>query len=172
MKKNKPKALRRAGLSGRRPSQRPSAVKKKKLEKRRRPYALRIRSATTLGVGVLAVASFAMSFEALRGLALANGMSGWAASLFPLAIDVAILVYSLASYVRRSQGLRATMELGFVITVTLASLILNVMSGAAPSPLLHVIIHGAPPICLAMAVEAAIRMLEAKNKKKKVEAQS
>ncbi len=112
---------------------------------------------TIAGVSIVAISSFLLSFDALRHLALANGISGHFAFLFPLSLDLAILIYSMASLVRRQQGLKAGIEIAFVITVTLTSVILN-MFHDVENRAMGMVVHTLPPLFLAASFETLSRL--------------
>lgn len=118
---------------------------------------------TVVGVFIIALSSFALSFDALTVLAKAHGLNPSLAWLFPVSLDLSILVYSLASLKRRNAKLEAKMETGFVVFFTLVSVILNTCSGSVSEGVMHSILHFAvhalPPLFIAASVEAYIRMI-------------
>lgn len=123
-----------------------------------------IARATVLGVIIIAVSAFALSFDALQQLALQHGVSPKLAWMFPVSLDLAILVYSLASILRRWQGLCAKMEISFVIVSTVISVVLNTCSSSDNVTLnmvLNFVVHALPPLFMAAAIEAATRLISA-----------
>jgi hypothetical protein len=123
-----------------------------------------IAKSTIFGVVVIAVSAFALSFDALRQMAISHGVNEALSWMFPISLDLAILVYSLASILRRWQGLCAKMEITFVVASTVISVALNTCSGSTNEVLnmvLGFIIHALPPLFMAAAVEAATRLISA-----------
>ncbi len=119
---------------------------------------------TVIGVSIIALSAFALSFDALRQMATLHGINPMLAWVFPVAIDLAILVYSMASILRRFQGLSAKVEIGFVVFATLVSVVLNALSGhddPSTHAIMGVVIHALPPLFLGAAVEAASRLFSA-----------
>lgn len=123
-----------------------------------------IEKCTILGVVVIAVSAFALSFDALQQMAVTCGVSKSLSWMFPVSLDLAILVYSLASILRRWQGLCARLEISFVVVSTIISVALNTCASST-DPTLHMllgfIIHALPPLFMAASVEAATRLISA-----------
>ena len=111
----------------------------------------RIRRASTAGVVVLAAGGFAMSYGALHGLALAEGVDPALAWMWPLIVDGFIVVASLAVLhavlERRSSAYPWSLVLGF----SAISVVFNVLH-AAPTPVAR-LVGAVLPLALVLSLE-------------------
>ena len=65
------------------------------LPPKRNLYTL-ISTITALLVALLALGALVLSYNALRGVAVAYGLAGWQSYIWPLLLDFALVVFSLA----------------------------------------------------------------------------
>jgi hypothetical protein len=118
-----------------------------------------IHRATTVGVIGLAAAGFAMSYGALHGLALEEGVPQRLAWLWPLVVDGFIVVASLAVLhavlERRSTVYPWALMLGF----SAVSVSFNVLH-AAPTPVAR-LVAAVPPLALVLSFELLMRQVRA-----------
>jgi hypothetical protein len=124
-----------------------------------RPVDL-IGRATAVMVGLLGIASFALSFEALRDLAVRTGalppQSAW---IFPILVDGAAIIFSLSAFRASAVGAENDRRWHFslVVAISLCSVCFNIAhaeKGLVPSA-----IAAAPPILLFLAFESLLRQL-------------
>jgi hypothetical protein len=115
---------------------------------------------TAVLVGLLGIASFALSFEALRDLAVRTGalppQSAW---LFPILVDGAAIIFSLSAFRASVVGAESDRRWHFslVVAISLCSVGFNIAhaeKGVVPSA-----IAAAPPILLFFAFESFLRQL-------------
>jgi len=115
---------------------------------------------TAVLVGMLGIASFALSFEALRDLAVRTGalppQSAW---LFPILVDGAAIIFSLSAFRASAVGAESDRRWHFslVVAISLCSVGFNIAhaeKGLVPSA-----IAAAPPILLFLAFESLLRQL-------------
>lgn len=102
-------------------------------------------------VGLLAIGSFALSYDALKAMALANGIGGWKSWVWPLLVDFSLVVFSLAVLRAKLQGEPVWYGWVLVGTYTLATIIFNVAH--APANLTARIIAGVAPVSLFLSFE-------------------
>lgn len=127
----------------------------------REPQAvLWIGRATAILVGLLAIAAFALSFEALRDLAVVTGAipnpkQAW---LFPVLLDGGVVVFSLAALRASLTGSDRRWYMTLVVVVTLLSVAFNVAH--ATRGFLPGIMAGMPPLLLFMAFESLMRQIQ------------
>ena len=129
------------------------------LNSKLRPVDL-IGRATAVLVALLGVASFALSFEALRDLAVRTGAlppkSAW---IFPILVDGAAIIFSLSAFRASAVGAESDRRWHFslVVAISLCSVCFNIAhaeKGLVPSA-----IAAAPPILLFLAFESLLRQL-------------
>lgn len=113
---------------------------------------------TALFVVALATGSLILSFQSIRGLAGINGYSNPADWIFAAIADGFIIISSV-------EILRATLQKegrGYAWTLvgaaTLGSVVLNVIH--APSNTLARVLHGIPPVALALSFHLLIKQIE------------
>jgi hypothetical protein len=115
---------------------------------------------TAVLVGLLAIAAFALSFEALRDLAIVTGAipnpkHAW---LFPVLLDGGVVVFSLAALRASLTGNDRHWYMTLVVVVTLLSVAFNVAH--ATRGVLPAIMAGMPPLLLFMAFESLMRQIQ------------
>jgi DNA-binding NarL/FixJ family response regulator len=109
-------------------------------------------------VGFLGVASFALSYDALRSLAIETGaLSPSAAWLLPILVDGAAIIFSLSAFQASAKGAEKDRRWFFslVVVITLVSVAFNVAhakKGVVPAA-----IASLPPILLFAAFESLLR---------------
>lgn len=117
-----------------------------------------ISTVTIVLVGLLAVASFALSFEALWQLAASSGaISPGRAWLFPLAVDGSIIVFSISALRSSLAGENGRWSMALVVLVTVASIILNIAH--APTSFLAGFVSALPPLLLFLSFESLMRQI-------------
>jgi hypothetical protein len=129
-------------------------------EKRFDPVSI-IGTSTACLVALLAIGAFALSYEALRDLAVRTGaLSESTAWIFPLLVDGSIIVFSISALRASVIGAHKDRRwfLGLVVLVTLASVVLNVCH--ARGGILPGIIAALPPLFLFAAFESLMRQLQ------------
>jgi hypothetical protein len=114
---------------------------------------------TAVLVGLLGIASFALSFEALRDLAVRSGMPSQSAWVFPLLVDGAAICFSLSAFRASAVGSESDRRWHFslVVAISLCSVGFNIAhaeKGVVPSA-----IAAAPAILLFLAFESLLRQL-------------
>lgn len=119
-----------------------------------------ISRATAILVGLLAIAAFALSFEALRDLAITTGAipnpkQAW---LFPVLLDGGVVVFSLAALRASLTGSDRRWYMTLVVVVTLLSVAFNVAH--ATRGILSSVMAGMPPLLLFMAFESLMRQIQ------------
>lgn len=114
---------------------------------------------TTCGVVGLAVGGFAMSYDALHSLALAQGVPGALAWLWPLVVDGFIVVASLSVVRAIADGRRAVYPWLLVLAFSSISVAFNVVH-AAPT-LVARLVAAIPPAALVLSFELLMRQLRA-----------
>ena len=111
-------------------------------------------------VSLLALASFTLSFEALRSLAIETGVVvpslGW---IFPLIVDGAIVVFSLCA-LRASLRKEKTRWLrALVIFSTIGSVVFNMAH--VETKWLAMVLAATPPVLLFLSFEALMHSVQA-----------
>ena len=114
---------------------------------------------TTCGVIGLAVAGFAMSYDALHSLAVEQGVSAALAWLWPLVVDGFIVVASLSVVRAVADGRRAVYPWLLVLAFSSISVTFNVVH-AAPT-LVARLVAAIPPAALVLSFELLMRQLRA-----------
>ncbi len=113
---------------------------------------------TVVLVLLLAVASFALSFEALSELAAKSGaISPSKAWIFPLLIDGAVIIFSTAALRASLFGRTDWWSIGLVIVTTLASIVLNIAH--AHATVSSCLVSAMPPLLLGLSYESLLRQL-------------
>ncbi|WP_265594420.1 DUF2637 domain-containing protein [Haloferula sp. BvORR071] len=117
--------------------------------------------ATVAMVGFLGVASFALSYEALRSLAIETGaLSASAAWLLPILVDGAAIIFSLSAFQASARGAEKDRRWFFslVVVITLVSVAFNVAH--AKKGIVPAAIASLPPILLFAAFESLLRQFK------------
>jgi hypothetical protein len=105
----------------------------------------------------LAMGAFALSYTALQALAAANGLEGWQGYVWPLMLDAALVVCSLAVLRANLQGERALYPWFLVILFSVGTLVFNVIH--APGNALGRVVAGVAPLALFLSFELFVGML-------------
>lgn len=119
-------------------------------------------------VGGLAVLAFVLSYASLRHLAEANG-TGWTLSwVWPLLLDFAMVVFSLAILRGNLRGERTWYP--WTLTVIYASLatianVLDVMTLGLPPAVIAAAVKAIAPLTLVLAFELLMQMVRAEVKR-------
>jgi hypothetical protein len=114
---------------------------------------------TTCGVVALAVAGFAMSYDALHALAVDQGVPAALAWLWPLVVDGFIVVASLCVVRAVAEDRRAAYPRVLVLAFSGISVAFNVVH-AAPT-LVARLVAAIPPAALVLSFELLMRQLRA-----------
>jgi Protein of unknown function (DUF2637) len=112
---------------------------------------------TTSGVLGLAVAGFAMSYDALHSLALTQGVPASLAWMWPLVVDGFIVVASLSVVRAVADTRRAHYPWLLVLTFSTISVTFNVLH-AAPTAVAR-FVAAIPPAALVLSFELLMRQL-------------
>jgi hypothetical protein len=132
----------------------------------------KIASVTVYAVGAIALAAFSLSFDALRVMAANYGVNPWIAWLFPFALDLAIVVYSVAAVIRRMRGLDHRLEWIFAASATLLSVLFNAVHDVKDNTYLKILIHSMPPLMMWAAWEIIPRLAFMKQEIRKATAKA
>jgi len=117
---------------------------------------------TAVLVFALAVGAFVLSYAALRDLAAHNGLSDWRAYLWPLMLDAALVVCSLAVLRANLQQDRAVYPWFLVGLYTLATIAFNVAH--APTDTMGRLVAVVAPLSLFLSFELFVSMLRSEVK--------
>lgn len=117
-----------------------------------------IRISAIITMLVVAVSSAVLSFDGLQKLALASQVPEHLAFLFPIAVDMTILMGSLAVLLYEMFGLKARFGWFTVLFGTGLSVTGNVIS-VTDSGLIAQVLHGIIPILLCISLESLLRIL-------------
>jgi hypothetical protein len=112
---------------------------------------------TTSGVLGLAVAGFAMSYDALHSLALAQGVPARLAWMWPLVVDGFIVVASLSVVHAAADRRHAGYPWSLVLTFSAISVTFNIVH-AAPTAVAR-FVAAIPPTALVLSFELLMRQL-------------
>ncbi len=127
-----------------------------------KPYR-RISALTGGLVFFLATAAFVLSYEALRSLAGENGVKPALTWLWPLVIDGAIIVFSLAVLRANLYQERAWYPWALVVIATAGSILFNVAH--APRAPLARIMAAVPPLALFLAFELLMAQIKSETRR-------
>jgi len=119
----------------------------------------RIRRASTTGVLALAVGGFSMSYGALHGLALAEGVPASLAWLWPLIVDGFIVVASLSVLHAVLEQRSSVYPWCLMLVFSAISVGFNVLH-AAPTPVAR-LVGAVPPLALVLSFEPLMRQVRA-----------
>lgn len=124
-----------------------------------RAKAIRLISALTVAlVGLLALGSFVLSFEALSQFAATSeAISPGRAWVFPLVVDGAIVVFSISALRCSIAGEGQTWPMSLVIVSTTASMLFNVAH--AKGGVLSGCTSAMPPLLLFLSFESLMRQI-------------
>jgi hypothetical protein len=107
---------------------------------------------------LVAIGSFALSYNALRAIAIANGIpDNWLGDIWPLLVDCSLIVFSLA-VVNAHLYSESTRKQWVLVTIyTIATVMFNMLH--APDTLLARVIAAIPPISLFFSFELLMEQL-------------
>jgi uncharacterized protein YerC len=108
-------------------------------------------------VALLAAGAFALSFTALKELASANGVSVGLTWIWPLILDGAIIVFSMAVLRASLYRESARYPMTLVVCATVASVVFNLAH--APENLVARLMSCVPPLALFAAFELVVRQI-------------
>ena len=123
-----------------------------------------IATLTATLVGLLALLAFILSYSSLQHLAVSNGIPGWLSHLWPLLLDFAMIVFSLA--ILRANLRREPNRYPWLLTIAFASLatlanVLDVASLGLPPVAIAAAVKALAPVALVLAFELLMSMLKA-----------
>jgi len=108
-------------------------------------------------VALLAAGAFLLSYNALRAVAARNGLPGWQSFLWPLLIDFALIVFSLAVVRNALLGERTRWPWFLVALYTAATVGFNILH--APSNLTARVVAVVAPVSLFLSFETLMAQL-------------
>lgn len=114
----------------------------------------RVASGTTI---VIAICAAVLSYSALRELAIASGINGALAYLFPLTLDGLILIGALMVLFAATRGRRSWGGVFLTGLGVVSSVAGNV--AVSPNTLTARLVHAAAPVVLFLAVEAVTSLM-------------
>lgn len=103
-------------------------------------------------VATIAAGSFALSFQALKQVAADNGVSRELAPIWPLVVDVSVIVYTLAILVAQLQRRGAKLPVALVLFYGLVTIAGNIIH--APLTAVGWFVAALPPLSLILGTEA------------------
>ena len=128
-----------------------------------RPNAL-IQFSTAFLVLLVAVGSFALSYNALKDVALSNGITGWwLAYVWPFLIDFALIVFSLAIVNAYLQSESTWKQWSLVGIYTMATIGFNIAH--APNDLQARVVAAIAPVSLFFSFEILMGQLRTSAKR-------
>ena len=109
-------------------------------------------------VFLVALGAFALSYNALRQMAAANGITGWQSHIWPLLIDFSLVVFSLAVVRASLHGERTIWPWSLVGLYTVATVIFNILH--APNDTIAQIMAAVAPVSLFLSFETLMSHLK------------
>jgi uncharacterized protein (DUF486 family) len=106
---------------------------------------------------LLAMGAFALSYTALQALAAANGLADWQSYVWPLMLDAALVVCSMAVLRANLQGEKSLYPWFLVILFSVGTLVFNVLH--APGNTLGQVVAAVAPLALFLSFELFVGML-------------
>jgi len=122
-----------------------------------------ISNITALLVFLVALGSFALSYNALQDMATGNGITGWLSYIWPLLIDFSLIVFSLSVVNAYLQSESTWKQWSLVGIYTIATIGFNVAH--APNNLLAQIVAAIAPVSLFFSFELLMGQLRNSVKK-------
>lgn len=113
---------------------------------------------TVFLVLLLAIGAFALSYNALQGVASENGLTGWQSHIWPLLIDFALIVFSLAVVRNALLGERTGWPWLLVFLYTMATIAFNVFH--ADDNLTAKVVALVAPVSLFLSFETLMTMFK------------
>jgi hypothetical protein len=120
---------------------------------------------TSALVAIIALISFIISYHALQGVASTNGLDGWLSYLWPLLIDLALIVFSLCVVTAHLHSESTFWQWCMVIGCTLATITYNYLH--APNTYTAQSVAIIPPVMLFCSFE--LLMMQLKNSIKRTQ---
>jgi len=120
-----------------------------------------VERAATAGVVALATGSFALSYDALRQLAVANQVPKPLAWIWPLIVDGFIITASLAILHAVQRGRTARYPWALLVSFSGLSVAFNVLH--APPTAIARLVAAVPPLALVLSFELLMRQLRAQS---------
>jgi hypothetical protein len=122
-------------------------------------------------VAILALLAFILSYSSLQHMAATNGVPGWLSYLWPLLLDFAMVVFSLA--ILRANLRQEGTAYPWLLTVVFASLatlgnVMDVSHLGLPSVAVAACVKALAPIALVLAFELLMSMVRAEIKRSAV----
>lgn len=113
---------------------------------------------TAILVLLLAIGSFTLSFSALQDMASLHGIVGWKSYIWPLLIDLSLVVFSLSVVNAHLQQESTFKKWGLVGIYTIGTLVFNVLH--APQNYQSMVIAAIAPISLFFSFEVLMSQLK------------
>lgn len=119
---------------------------------------------TAILVFALAAGAFALSYDALRNVAAENGVTGWRSTVWPLLVDAALIIFSLAVVRNTLSGERTRWPWFLVALYTIATVAFNILHVPGnffriPDAITRQIVAAVAPVSLFLAFETLMAML-------------
>lgn len=127
-----------------------------------------ISTITAVLVAILAGLAFILSYNALQHMAAQNGVEGWLSYLWPLLLDFAMIVFSLA--ILRANLRQESAWYPWVLTLIFASLatlanVMDVTRLGLPPLIVAAAVKALAPVALVLAFELLMSMTKAEIKR-------
>jgi hypothetical protein len=113
---------------------------------------------TSFLVGLLALGALSLSYNALQSVAASNGLDGWQSYIWPLLLDFALIVFSIAVVRNSLHGERVRWPWFLVGVYTVATISFNLIH--APDNLTARVVAVVAPISLFLSFETLMAMLK------------
>lgn len=114
---------------------------------------------TSILFALVAIGSFALSYNALRAIAIANGIpDNWLGDIWPLLVDFSLIVFSLAVVTAHLYSESTRKQWVLVTIYTIATITFNMLH--APDTLLARFIAAIPPVSLFFSFELLMEQLK------------
>ncbi len=116
-------------------------------------------------MAILSMLAFVLSYDALRAVALAHGISVELSFLWPILIDGALVICSLAALRARALKTSLSWPRLMIATFTLATVFFNLVhvqeiASFVPAILLNGLVAAVPPLALVLAFETFVLMVD------------
>ena len=135
-------------------------------------YAVQIISGlAALLVLVLAILAFTLSYSSLQHMAAGHGVEGWLSYLWPLLLDFAMIVFSLA--ILRASLRQESALYPWSLTATFAALatagnVFDVTTFGVSAVIVGAIVKALAPVALVLAFELLMQMVKAEIRRSAV----
>jgi hypothetical protein len=114
------------------------------------------------GVAALTAMGWVLSYAALRQLALSAGMATWAATLWPLCVDVFVFVATLAAIADRRRGRPTSYAWALAVAYSAATVAGNV--AVAGTDHVAQAVHATPAVTMVLAWHLLSRLVEGRSR--------